>query len=327
MEPQSAAQPPATMPLVDAGVTRRADYLLLPVLSLLWGSSYLWISLLLDVFNTPALLLVRMAIAGAVLAVVLLLRGKRLPPLGRGWSHIVVIALLADLAPLGMLIWAQSQIPSSTAAIINATTPLFALLAAALVFHSERLSAARIAGVCLGFVGVVLLSGAGESGLGNVVSPGVLAALASSVLYGCGFAYVRRYVRGDPTGIVVSQMLVSLIVLLPVTALYGTVDLAAARPSTALALLAQCLLSSGLGYILYYTAIERLGPGTASLASYLAPVVAVGLGWAILDERIGWLGLLGALVVVSGVALAAGWGAPLVLYARRLLKRSPAGPA
>ena len=68
----------------------------------------------------------------------------------------------------------------------------------------------------------------------------------------------------------------------------------------------------------------RLGPGTASLASYLAPVVAVALGWAILDERIGWLGLLGMLIVVCGVALAAGWGAPLVLSIRRhTLRASP----
>jgi drug/metabolite transporter (DMT)-like permease len=89
-----------------------------------------------------------------------------------------------------------------------------------------------------------------------------------------------------------------------------------------LAILAQCLLSSGLGYVLYYTAIDRLGPGTASLASYLAPVVAVALGWAVLDERIGWLGLLGMLVVVCGVALAAGWGAPLVLSIRRHVHRA-----
>jgi drug/metabolite transporter (DMT)-like permease len=322
VETQSAAQPLASTPHVDAGLPRRADYLLLPILSLLWGSSYLWISLLLNVFNTPALLLVRMAIAGVVLGLVLLLRGRRLPPFGRLWLHIVVVAMLADLVPLGLLIWAQSQIPSSTAAIINATTPLFALLAAALVFGSERLSVTRIVGVCLGFLGVVLLSGAGEDGAGSIVSPGVLAALGSSVLYGCGFAYVRRFVRGDPTGIVVSQMFISLIVLLPITALYGTVDMAAARPSTVLAILAQCLLSSGLGYVLYYTAIDRLGPGTASLASYLAPVVAVALGWAVLDERIGWLGLLGMLVVVCGVALAAGWGAPLVLSIRRHVHRA-----
>ena len=321
METQSTAPPLVAAPVLDARLPRRADYVLLPALSLLWGSSYLWISLLLEVFNTPALLLLRMLIAGSVLAAAMLLRGGRLPRLGRLWLHIVVVALLADLIPLGLLVWAQGSIPSSTAAIINATIPLFALLTAALVFHSERLGAARVAGVALGFAGVVLLSGSGAGGLGNVVSGGVLAALASSVLYGFGFAYVRRFIDGDPLSIVVAQLLASLVVLAPLTALFGAADLAAMRPSIVLALFAQSLLSSGLGFVLYYVAIARLGPGTASLASYLAPVVAVVLGWVILHERIGWLGLLGMTVVVCGVALAAGWGAPLVLSARRALRR------
>jgi drug/metabolite transporter (DMT)-like permease len=189
------------------------------------------------------------------------------------------------------------------------------------MFHGERLGAARIVGVGLGFAGVVLLSGSGTAGLGNIISPGVLAALGSSILYGFGFAYVRRFIDGNPLSIVVSQMLVSLVVLAPLTALFGSVDLDAMRASTVLAIFAQSLLSSGLGFVLYYVAIARLGPGTASLASYLAPVVAVVLGWAILHERIGWLGLAGMAVVVCGVALAAGWGAPLVLGARRGLRR------
>ena len=176
METQPAAQPISVAPALPVTLPRRADLLLLPVLSLLWGSSYMWISLLLAVFNTPALLMVRMLIAGLMLAIVLVLRRGRLPRFGKLWLHIAAVALLADLIPLGMLVWAQSQIPSSMAAIINATIPLFAMLSAALVFRSERLGAFRLTGIAFAFAGVLLMSGSGQSGPGSIVSPGVLAA-------------------------------------------------------------------------------------------------------------------------------------------------------
>jgi drug/metabolite transporter (DMT)-like permease len=296
--------------------------LILPSLSLLWGSSYLWISILNGAFDPATLILTRVCIAAAVLAAVLWLKGGRLPAFGKGWLHILVAAVAADLAPMFMLVWAQNYVASSVAAVLNATIPLFTLLIAALVFRSERITGNRMIGILLGFIGVVLLSGVGSGSSGSFINPGVVAVMVSSVFYGFGFVYARRYVRGDPFGIVVLQMLMSIVLVAPLAMLTGDVNTAAISPAVLLAMVGQGALSSGLGYIVYYIGLERLGPTSTSYGTYLSPVVAIALGWVILGERIGLVGLLGILIVIAGILTAAGLLGPLAAKARSGLDRA-----
>lgn len=294
---------PASLP-VPTFLTGSA--LILPALSLLWGSSYLWISILNGAFDPATLILTRVSIAALVLAVVMWIKGGRLPAFGKRWLHILVAAVAADLAPLFMLVWAQNYVASSVAAV----------LIAALVFRSERITGNRLIGILLGFVGVVLLSGVGSGSSGSFINPGVVAVLVSSVFYGFGFVYARRYVRGDPFGIVVLQMLMSVVLVAPLAVMTGDVNTAAISPAVLLAMVGQGALSSGLGYVIYYIGLERLGPTSTSYGTYLSPVVAIALGWVILGERIGPVGMLGILIVVAGILTAAGLLGPLVAKVR-----------
>jgi drug/metabolite transporter (DMT)-like permease len=282
----------------------RGGLWMLPFLALLWGSSYLWLKLLAEAVEPTLALFGRVLVAGAFLGIVLAARGGRLPPFGRMWFHIAFLGVFSDLLPLSLLLWAQQEIDSSMAAVLNATTPLFALLLAALLFRSERITLAKLGGVVLGFVGVVLLSGGpGGDGIFNVR---VLAVLASSVCYGLGFAYTRRYVRGNPLSISVTQLLTMFPVISVVTLGTTGLDVGAVEPTALLAVVMLGIFSTSLSMITYYAAIERLGVTTTSLTSYLAPVVAVALGWLVLGERIGLVGLLGAVTIIGGVALASG---------------------
>lgn len=294
-------------PSANISATSARAYLLLPLLSLCSGSSYLWMKLLLDVFNPTMLLLGRLAVAAVVLSVALKLSRVRLPRPGRIWLHILVIAVAADLVPFLLILWSAQHVASSVAAVMNATVPMFTLLVAVLAFRSERFTRNRVAGMAIGLAGVTVLAGPGSAGTSGLINPGIIAVLGASLFYGFGFVYSRHFVRGHPMAIVVAQMLISIPVVLPLALTTGTVDTALFGPSTVLALLALGGLSGGVGYILYYNGIARIGPTMTSYASYLAPVVAIVLGWIVLGERIGLLGAAGIAVIIVGIVTAAGW--------------------
>lgn len=294
-------------PVVPATSRAFRPWMLLPLLGLLWGSSYLWIDILGGAFAPSMIILLRTCASLAVIGSLVLLGRGRLPAFGVVWLHLLVVTLAADLAPFFMLVWAQQHVDSSVAAVLNSTIPLFTLVIAVLVFRSERFTGERLAGIFLGMAGVAALSGTGESG-GTILSPSVVAVTASSVFYGFGFVYARRYVRGDPFGIVALQMLMSLPLLLPVTLLTGSLRIDGFTPEIILAIVGLGVMSSGLAYAIYYAALDRLGPTTTSYAIYISPVVAMLLGWSILGERIGMLGFGGIALVALGVLTASGLG-------------------
>lgn len=275
----------------------------MPVLGLLWGTSYLWIAMLSGTFAPTMTILMRTFAALAIIGTLTLVGRKKLPPFGRIWLHLLVVTVAADLVPFLMLVWAQKYVASSIAAVLNSTIPLFTLLIAALVFRSEKITRERLVGILLGIGGVCALSGTGG---GSLLSPGVVAVMISSIFYGFGFVYARRYVRGDAFSIVTIQLLMTVAILLPLTLATGAFDVSAVGGRELVAVLGLGTLSGGIAYAIYYQAIDRLGPTTTSYATYLSPVVALIVGWIVLGERIGLLGFAGIVVIAAGVLTASG---------------------
>jgi drug/metabolite transporter (DMT)-like permease len=293
------------------------SWMLLPLLGFLWGSSYLWIDILGGTFAPTMVILLRTLAALTIIGSMVLIGRRKLPPFGKGWGHLLVVTVAADLLPFFMLIWAQQTVASSVAAVLNSTIPLFTLLIAALVFRSEKITRERFGGIVLAIVGVVALSGTGQSA-GSFVSPGVVAVTASSVFYGFGFVYARRYVRGDAFGIVALQMLMTIPLLLPVTFFSGSLTFNGMTPGLFVAALGLGTMSSGLAYAIYYQALDKLGPTMTSYATYLSPIFALVIGWAVLGERIGLIGYLGIFVIALGVLTAAGLSRGAIRYIANL---------
>lgn len=298
--------------------------MLVPLLGLLWGSSYLWISILAGGFAPTMVILLRTVAALAVIGSLAAIGRRRFPPFGHVWIHLLVVTIAADLVPLLMIIWAQRFVASSVTAVLNSTIPLFTLLIAALVFRSERITRERLCGIVLGVAGVAALSGTGNGGA--YLSAGVLAVTVSSIFYGFGFVYARRYVRGDAFSIVTLQMIMTLLVLLPLTLVTGTFSVSGMSGRELLAVLGLGTMSGGLAYAIYYQALDRLGPTLTSYATYLSPVVALIIGWVVLGERIGLLGYAGIVVVAAGVLTASGLSRTVLLRLRGLRPR-PVVPA
>jgi drug/metabolite transporter (DMT)-like permease len=176
-----------------------------------------------------------------------------------------------------------------------------------LAFREEHVTRDRIAGLAIGFGGVLIVIGVWE-GLGTGDVLGIAACVAAVCCYGVAYPYMRRYLADLPEGpisLATGQVSIGALVLLPIAALAsgpGT----AATPNAVLAMVGLGVLGSGVAFAMSYRIIAVAGSTTASTVTYLTPLVAVVVGTVFLAEPITWHEPVGALVVLLGVAVSQG---------------------
>jgi drug/metabolite transporter (DMT)-like permease len=283
---------------------RRSALPRIALLALIWGSAFLWIKLADKGFSPVEVTLARLALGAAVLFVIVGLRHEAIPRLGPVWGHIAVAALFANAVPYLLFALAEQQVDSSTAGIINATTPLWTVVLALAVRHQKTVTGWQAAGLVFGFAGAVLIFTPWRSASG-LVSAGGLECLAASASYAVSYIYMDRYLARRGIGPVVlsaCQLAVAAVMLalaLPVSGVQmpriTTEDLAA------VAVLG--ILGTGIAYVLNYQIITSEGATVASTVTYLVPVVAIVLGVLVLGETITATVLAGIALVLTGVAL------------------------
>lgn len=277
------------------------------LLGLMWGSGFMFIKLALEGFTPFEITFARLAAAALVMQAVVALRGDRGSRSGREdtsvWGWIVLFALLANVLPYMLVTWAVTNIPTTAAAITNATTPVFtALLAVALAIEA-RPGALRAAGIALGLTGVALMFGFGITG-GSAW--GRLALFLAAFSFACSFviASVGSLRAHSLAWLSANQLTIAAALLAP----FAIGDLVTApvhfAPGPIAALLALALFTTALGTVTYMRAVRRVGPSSASLATYLVPVVGALLGVSLLHEPLRLETTLGAAVVLVGVWLA-----------------------
>jgi drug/metabolite transporter (DMT)-like permease len=276
------------------------------VLSAIWGASFLFIKVGDRAFDPALVAFLRCALGAVALAAMLAIRRERLPRGRRVWGHVFVIAIFFNSVPFALFAWGETEVSSVVAGIMNATTPLNALLVGLAVLPGERPTRDRVLGLLLGFVGVVVVIGP-WSGLGGRLA-GSLACLGAAACYGVGFPYTRRFLAGRPE---------SAVALSAAQVLCGTAQLALLVPWTAsvpdrvpldavLSLVALGAGGTGIAYVLNYDVIRRAGATVASTVTYLVPLFSTVLGVVVLGEALTWNQPAGALVVLLGVALTQG---------------------
>jgi drug/metabolite transporter (DMT)-like permease len=277
------------------------------VLSAIWGSSFLFIKVLGE--HWPALWVAfgRVAVGALTLLLLVRLSGERLVREPRLWGHLAVMALIFNAVPWTLIAFGEDHISSVLAGLWNATTPLWTLLVSLVAFPEQRPTPGVIAGLGVGFLGVLLLLGPWRA-LGAGALIGELAAAGAAFCYGLGFPYTRRNLASTRhSGVVLSccQLVcaaVMLAVLLPF----------AHAPSTHLgwkgigSLLALGGLGSGVAYVLNYAIVRARGASLASTVTYVIPVFSTLLGVVVLNERLYWNEPVGAAVLLAGIALSQG---------------------
>jgi len=210
--------------------------------------------------------------------------------------------------PFSMYAFAQQQTTSILAAIMNATTPLFTLLAILTIFRSQKQSSVAVIGLLVGLVGVGITLGVWQ-GFGENDQLAILALLLASVSYGIGTPYIRKYVTPlelPGTSAAAVQVLTSAVTLLPFYFLSGPLFIAEPRLETAGALILLGVLGSGLAYALFYDVVAQAGPTVAATVTYTNPVIATFWGIALLGEPLHWSEPVGGLLVLLGAYLSQG---------------------
>ncbi|MET8681392.1 DMT family transporter [Streptomyces sp. NPDC004647] len=297
---------PATTPATVPGARRPAVNwrIRFAVLSLIWGFSFLLIKVGTQAYAPLQVTLGRMLFGTAVLVAVLAVKRERFPRGARVWGHLTVSAFFLNALPFTLFAYAELTIPSTLAGICNATTPLWGMALSVVALSEDRPTRRRVAGLGIGFAGVLTVLGAWQGFAGQDLA-GTAMALVASLSYAVGWIYVRRTLA-DPGSSHLSMSGAQL--------LLGTVQLAVITPvftsfPTAfpvlplLSVLALGALGTGVAFLLQYGLVAEVGPTTATLVTYFIPVIATAAGVTLLGERLAWSTPVGALIVLAGAAL------------------------
>jgi len=282
---------------------RLRDALQLALLSAIWGASFLLIRIAVGSFPPSWVALLRLGFGAGFLWTVLIAKGRKLPPV-RLIAVLLLVAFFNNAIPFVLFPFGERSVPSSIAAVLNATTPIWALLLS-IGFLGKKAEGGALPGVALGFLGVVLVvfsQGAAATGSSRhdyLLGAGLIA--FASAAYAIATVLAKSRLAGlDPIGLATTQLSLAGLMVLPV-ALLGPHPVAI-RPASLAAALALGILGSGLAYLLFYSLLERVSPTRVVSVTYLGPIW--GLFWGRLaHERINASAYLGVGIVLAGLAL------------------------
>jgi drug/metabolite transporter (DMT)-like permease len=301
------------------------DWGLLLALSLLWGASYFFSKVAVGALPPLTVVGARVLLAAAALLLVCRLVGVALP-VGR-WRDFLGMGAINNVLPFALIFWAQTEIASGLASILNATTPLFTAILAHGLTRDERLTPSKIFGVGLGIAGVAVLVGVEVlDGLGSAVVP-QLACLAAAVSYAFAGIFARRRLKGIPPLAAASgQLTASAMMALPIMALIDRPwTLPLPETTTIGAVLGLALLSTALGYAIYFRILARAGATNILLVTLLIPPSTILLGALFLGERLEPHHVAGFAAI--GLGLAAIDGRLFGWLKRKRAAGDPGGPS
>lgn len=280
------------MKLTEAGI--------LLVLASLWGASFLFIRVASPALGPILLVDLRVLIAAVVLVFYAVVTRRRLHFLHK-WRQYLLLGAVNAAIPFCLISTAELRLDASLAAILNAMTPLFTVVIA-YAWIGDPFTKRKLAGVILGIVGVTVLVGWHSGRSAGTAVGSVMLSLAAALSYGAGGVFVARSFKGEkPLDLAVGQQLAAGILLLP-AALFLLPHRAPA-PDVVFSLLGLAVLSTSLGYLLYFRLIASVGPVKTLTVTFLVPLFGLLWGRVFLHESAGPGALLGLLIILCSVAL------------------------
>ncbi|CAM5344557.1 hypothetical conserved integral membrane protein [Streptomyces spiroverticillatus] len=303
--PSRTTAPPAPAPTPAPSRRRALDWRIrFAALALIWGFSFLFIKVGTEGFAPFQVTFGRLLFGALVLVAAMALKRERLPRSLRTWGHLTVAAFFLNALPFSLFAYSELTIPSTLAGICNATSPLWGMALSLVALSEDRPTRRRVAGLGLGFLGVLTVLGAWQ-GFSGVDPAGTVMALLASLSYPIGWIYLRRTLGGSKdsalsmTG---TQLLLATAQLAVVTPLFTT--LPTHFPLLPLfSVIALGALGTGLAMLIQYGLVTEVGPTTAQMVTYFIPVIATAAGVTLLDEHLTWNTPVGALVVLAGAFL------------------------
>lgn len=282
-------------------------------LAAIWGGSFLFMRIAAPVLGPVLLIQLRVALAAVFLLGLAFLSKKKLD-LKSDWSHFLILGLFNTAIPFLLFAWAAKSLPASLMSVLNATTPIWGAVLGA-IWLRNRLSVKTIAGLSLGITGVAVLVGLDGGHLSPTALLGVGAGLIAAACYAIAALYSRVAKSVDAFSNAHGSMWAATLMVAPATPFFPAAS--AANIWVVICVLMLGILCSGIAYVLYFKLIDEIGAAPATTVTFLVPVFGVLWGSLILHEHVGWISVIGGLLIITGTALITGFS-PSVLMKRRV---------
>ena len=297
------------------------EWTLIALLSVLWGGSFFFVEVAVQHLSPILVSTGRVGLGAAALLFFVWMRGEVMPAAWRAWMLFFGMGLLNNVVPFTLIAWAQTEIASGLAAILNATTPLFTVVLAHVLTTDERMTSGKLAGVLIGLAGVVVLIGPQalrDFDGRDLAQLAVLAAAASYALAGLFGRQLKRY----SSPVAAAGMLTgSTVFLLPVVLLIDAPFALHLDAGSVAAVVGLALLSTAFAYLIYFRVLATAGATNLLLVTFLIPVTALALGTLVLGEMLSLSAIIGMGLIFLG--LAAVDGRALTFMGQWLGRRRP----
>ena len=259
----------------------------LTLLAVLWGASFVSIRVALDEIGPLSAVAHRVGWAALALWLVVLFLRLPVPKDPKVWGAFLMMGVLNNVIPFGLMAWGQLHIESGLTSILNGATAIFGVIVAAIFFADERVTLRKALGVTLGFAGVATAIGLENLRSFDLRSLAQLAVLAGTVSYALASVWARKTLSGQPPQVAAAGMVTGAsVVMLPLAWMIEGPLTLALEPRTLWAIGYYAIAATALAYLLYYRVLAMAGSGNLMLVTLMIPPVAIVLGALLLNEAL-----------------------------------------
>ncbi len=282
------------------------EWIYLIVLSVIWGSSFVFIEFALQSFSPFFAVFLRVLIGAIALTLILAAQGVFLPRDRNMWLLFLIMGLLQNALPFSLITWGQQYITAGLSSIFNGTTPFFAVILAHFFTQNEKATPGKIIGVLFGIAGVVVIIGPENLSQLSFENIGAFAVLGAAVCYALSLIIGVQFKGLNPGVIPAGMLWMASLIMFPVW-WFGSVPITGELSvSSVFAVFALGVVCSAIAFIIFYRILEKGGATNTSLVTFLVPVSALLMAWVLLGETLSLMELSGIGLIFCGLIVVDG---------------------
>jgi drug/metabolite transporter (DMT)-like permease len=283
---------------------RPRHWAMLAFLCAFWGLAFFLIAVGLESFQPLTVVNIRLFVGAAVLYALMRWQGHRLPVAPAWWRRFALLSLVGNLVPFILIAWGETRISSSQAGLLMALMPISTMVMAHFFISHEPLTPRRMAGVLLGFAGVlVLIGGDSLTGIGGAQLIAQLAVVAASLSYAANSVYTKRIPPINTLVVATGSLIAGTLMLLPWTLIIEQPWHLSPAANSVLATVLLGVFSTGLATWVFFKVVADCGPGFLSIINYIIPAVAFAAGVLLLGEPAQPSQFLGLIAICGGITM------------------------